>query len=38
MDDKIKSLKSQFEQELSSIKDLAELENVRVAYLGKKVL
>lgn len=36
MDDKIKSLKSQFEQELSSIKDLAELENVRVAYLGKK--
>lgn len=36
MDDKIRSLKSQFEQELSSIKDLAELENVRVAYLGKK--
>lgn len=36
MDDKIKSLKSQFEQELSSIKDLAELENVRVSYLGKK--
>lgn len=36
MDDKIKSLKNQFEQELSSIKDLAELENVRVSYLGKK--
>lgn len=36
MDNKIIELKSQFEQELSNIRDLAELENVRVAYLGKK--
>lgn len=33
---KIKSLKEQFEQELDKISSLAELENVRVAYLGKK--
>ena len=34
--DKISALKTQFEKELSEIKDLSELESVRVAYLGKK--
>ncbi len=33
---KITDLKERFESELSKIEDLAELENVRVAYLGKK--
>lgn len=36
MDDKIKILKSQFEQELEQIKNLADLESIRVSYLGKK--
>ncbi len=36
MDDKIKVLKSQFEQELEQIKNLADLESIRVSYLGKK--
>ena len=36
MEQKIKNLKSKFESELENIKDLSELENVRVAYLGKK--
>ena len=34
--DKIEELKKQFEAELSSIRDMSELEGVRVAYLGKK--
>ena len=34
--DKISQLKEQFEKELASIKDMSELEGVRVAYLGKK--
>lgn len=36
MDNKIAQLKAQFENELSEINDLAQLESVRVAYLGKK--
>ncbi len=36
MDNKIVDLKAQFEQELSNIQNLAELDGVRVAYLGKK--
>ena len=36
MEQKIKDLKAGFEKELESIKDLTELEDVRVAYLGKK--
>ena len=36
MDEKIKSLKAQFEAELAQITDMGELENVRVSYLGKK--
>lgn len=38
MENKIKELKTQFENELSEIKDLSELENIRVSYLGKKGL
>ncbi len=34
--DKISELKARFEQELSAISELSELEEVRVAYLGKK--
>ncbi|MBR1531896.1 MAG: phenylalanine--tRNA ligase subunit alpha [Eubacterium sp.] len=34
--DKISQLKEQFEKELASIKDMSELEGVRVSYLGKK--
>lgn len=36
MDEKIISLKNQFEEELDKIESLADLEGVRVAYLGKK--
>ena len=36
MDTKILELKSQFEQELSNIQSLAELDSLRIAYLGKK--
>ena len=36
MENKIKELKAQFENELSAIKDLSELEDIRVSYLGKK--
>ena len=36
MEQKIKELKDKFEQELGSIADLAQLEEIRVAYLGKK--
>lgn len=36
MDNKIVDLKAKFEQELSNIQNLAELDGVRVAYLGKK--
>ena len=36
MEQKIKDLRSKFEKELENIKDLSELEDVRVAYLGKK--
>ena len=36
MDSKILQLKERFEKELSEIKDLNELEGIRVAYLGKK--
>ncbi|MDD6847289.1 MAG: phenylalanine--tRNA ligase subunit alpha, partial [Oscillospiraceae bacterium] len=36
MDDKIKSLKIQLEQELENIENLVDLDAVRVAYLGKK--
>lgn len=36
MDSKIIGLKAQFEKELEKIKSTAELEGVRVAYLGKK--
>lgn len=38
MENKIKELKAQFENELSAIKDLSELEDIRVSYLGKKRL
>ena len=34
MEQKIKDLRSKFEKELENIKDLSELEDVRVAYLG----
>ena len=36
MEQRIKDLKARFEKELDGIKDLTELEDVRVAYLGKK--
>jgi len=36
MENKILQMKEQFEKELSEIKDLSELEGIRVAYLGKK--
>lgn len=36
MENKILSLKEKFEAELSKIENTAELENMRVAYLGKK--
>lgn len=36
MDEKIISLKEKFENELEKIENMSELENVRVAYLGKK--
>lgn len=36
MDEKITRLKQQFEDELSKISDMSELENIRVSYLGKK--
>ena len=36
MEQKIKELNDKFEQELGSIADLAQLEEIRVAYLGKK--
>lgn len=36
MENKIAELKSQFEKELSEIKELSELENIRISYLGKK--
>ncbi len=38
MDNKILELKARFEKELSAISDLAELDGVRVSYLGKKGL
>ncbi|MCC8072528.1 MAG: phenylalanine--tRNA ligase subunit alpha [Clostridiales bacterium] len=36
MEQKINSLKEKFDDELQKIENLAELENMRVAYLGKK--
>ncbi|MBQ9228910.1 MAG: phenylalanine--tRNA ligase subunit alpha [Eubacterium sp.] len=36
MENKILELTARFEKELAEIRDLAELEDVRVAYLGKK--
>lgn len=36
MNEKISELRKQFEAELQNVKDAAELENMRVAYLGKK--
>lgn len=36
MDDKILSLKNELEEQLSKISDLAQLDKIRVAYLGKK--
>ena len=36
MESKILNLKEQFEQELAKIQSLADLEGIRVAYLGKK--
>ena len=36
MDTKIISLREKFEKELEKIESMSELENVRVAYLGKK--
>lgn len=36
MEQKIKSLREAFESELNDIKDLSELESIRVSYLGKK--
>lgn len=36
MESKIDSLKAKFEAELSAIENTAELEGIRVAYLGKK--
>ena len=34
MEQKIKSLREAFEHELNDIKDLSELESIRVSYLG----
>ncbi|MBE5926664.1 MAG: phenylalanine--tRNA ligase subunit alpha [Lachnospiraceae bacterium] len=36
MNEKISELRKQFEAELQNVKDAAELENMRVGYLGKK--
>ena len=36
MNEKLIALKAQFEQELAAVEDAAALENIRVAYLGKK--
>lgn len=36
MDERILSLKEKMEKELSGISDLAEIDKIRVAYLGKK--
>jgi phenylalanyl-tRNA synthetase alpha chain len=36
MENKIHQMREQFEKELSEIKDLSELEGIRVSYLGKK--
>lgn len=36
MNDKIASLKSQFEEHLANVTETAQLEELRVAYLGKK--
>lgn len=36
MNQKVSELREKFETELQSVKDVAELENMRVAYLGKK--
>ncbi len=36
MNEKLNALKAQFEQELAAVEDAAALENIRVAYLGKK--
>ncbi len=36
MNEKISELREKFEAELQNVKDAAELENMRVAYLGKK--
>jgi len=36
MNEQIVKLQEQFEAELAAVKDAAELENIRVAYLGKK--
>ncbi len=36
MNEQIVKLQQQFETELAAVKDAAELENIRVAYLGKK--
>ena len=36
MEEKILKLKEQLENELSKVQDAAELESIRVAYLGKK--
>lgn len=36
MSQKVSELREKFEAELQNVKDVAELENMRVAYLGKK--
>lgn len=36
MSQKVSELREKFETELQNVKDVAELENMRVAYLGKK--
>ena len=36
MEEKILKLTEQLESELSKVQDAAELESIRVAYLGKK--
>ena len=36
MEDKIISLKQELEQQLSKVSELADIEKVRVAFLGKK--
>lgn len=36
MNEKIASLKSQFEEQLAQVAEIAQLEEIRVAYLGKK--